>query len=270
MPPHLRWTNATKVSLIEEIRKRPILWQKDYPFGVRSTEKTDAWQAVARAMRKPIGDCRKAWISCRTMHRKLKRKIRTWQPGMAPVDLSWFGYQYLKFLDQEHKADEDIAPKNDLAQSDHSDHSAESSPPNLQHPAMLTVKQESAESPVPKSPTVPGTSDDHLSAEANVHTTEHDRQEHEECEQAKDDESFFDGWTVPVANVQLDYPMTSTPKDNEEPPPPVDDRPFHAFGRYVAVELCSMPRRAAILLQQQLHQCIIDAKLHALPPYSGE
>uniref|UniRef100_A0A182N4Y5 MADF domain-containing protein n=1 Tax=Anopheles dirus TaxID=7168 RepID=A0A182N4Y5_9DIPT len=145
MPPHLKWSSETKLILIREIRKRPVLWQKDFPVGARWVEKTEAWHGVARVMRKPVADCQKAWISCRTMYRKLKRRIRASQAGG----------------------------------------------------------------------------------------------------------------------------VSSTQKVTDEPVT-TDDRPFHAFGRYVAEELISMPRRAAILLQQQLHQCIIDAKLHALPPYSGE
>ena len=46
----------------------------------------------------------------------------------------------------------------------------------------------------------------------------------------------------------------------------VEDKPYDQFGRYVAAELRQLPQRQAILLQQEIQNCITRSKLSCLPP----
>lgn len=46
----------------------------------------------------------------------------------------------------------------------------------------------------------------------------------------------------------------------------VEDKPYDQFGKYVAAELRQLPQRQAILLQQEIQNCIIRSKLSCLPP----
>lgn len=46
----------------------------------------------------------------------------------------------------------------------------------------------------------------------------------------------------------------------------VEDKPYDQFGKYVAAELRQLPQRQAILLQQEIQNCITRSKLSCLPP----
>ena len=46
----------------------------------------------------------------------------------------------------------------------------------------------------------------------------------------------------------------------------VEDKPYDQFGKYVAAELRQLPQRQAILLQQEIQNCITRSKLSLLPP----
>ncbi|GFX31663.1 hypothetical protein TNCV_4081871 [Trichonephila clavipes] len=43
-----------------------------------------------------------------------------------------------------------------------------------------------------------------------------------------------------------------------------EDKPYDMFGRYVASEMRQLPNRAAILLQQEIQNCITRCKLNTL------
>lgn len=43
-----------------------------------------------------------------------------------------------------------------------------------------------------------------------------------------------------------------------------EDKPYDKFGKFVAAELRQLPQRQAILLQQEIQNCIIGSKLAAL------
>jgi hypothetical protein len=45
-----------------------------------------------------------------------------------------------------------------------------------------------------------------------------------------------------------------------------EDKPYDHFGKYVAAELRQLPQRQAILLQQEIQNCITRSKLSCLPP----
>jgi hypothetical protein len=45
-----------------------------------------------------------------------------------------------------------------------------------------------------------------------------------------------------------------------------EDKPYDQFGKYVAAELRQLPQRQAILLQQEIQNCITRSKLSLLPP----
>jgi len=46
----------------------------------------------------------------------------------------------------------------------------------------------------------------------------------------------------------------------------VEDKPYDHFAKYVAAELRQLPQRQAILLQQEIQNCIARSKLSLLPP----
>ena len=46
----------------------------------------------------------------------------------------------------------------------------------------------------------------------------------------------------------------------------VEDKPYDQFGKNVATELRQLPQRQAILLQQEIQNCITCSKLSLLPP----
>ena len=46
----------------------------------------------------------------------------------------------------------------------------------------------------------------------------------------------------------------------------VEDKPYDQFGKYVAAELRQLPQQQAILLQQEIQNCITRSKLSCLPP----
>lgn len=48
------------------------------------------------------------------------------------------------------------------------------------------------------------------------------------------------------------------------------EKPYDLFGRYVASELRQMPNRAAILLQQEIQNCITRSKLNILESEAAE
>ena len=46
----------------------------------------------------------------------------------------------------------------------------------------------------------------------------------------------------------------------------VEDKPYDHSGKYVVAELRQLPQRQAILLQQEIQNCITRSKLSLLPP----
>jgi hypothetical protein len=46
----------------------------------------------------------------------------------------------------------------------------------------------------------------------------------------------------------------------------VEDKPYDQFGKYVAAELRQLSQRHAILLQQEIQNCVTRSKLYCLPP----
>jgi hypothetical protein len=46
----------------------------------------------------------------------------------------------------------------------------------------------------------------------------------------------------------------------------VEDKPYDQFGKYVAAELRQLSQRHAILLQQEIQNCVTGSKLYCLLP----
>uniref|UniRef100_A0A182RBY2 MADF domain-containing protein n=1 Tax=Anopheles funestus TaxID=62324 RepID=A0A182RBY2_ANOFN len=251
------WTRATKLALIQEYRNHPILWQRGYRVSRYTPGKTQAWCEIATKLRMPVRECQQKILSCKAMYRKIRGLVRKKQKGEVISRESWFGYKHLQFLDQNLESSEQNDSLHEELDSDCSQEGKVVESTDCQS-AGVYVKQEAYDE------------EDLLSlGEPSIQGTdvlEDDTCQDQEADGVLEAVKMFS--TIPnhTRTDALEHPKcpTHSMKVNDERHD--IERPFDAFGRYVAVELSNMPPRAAILLQQQLHQCIIDAKLQTVGP----
>ncbi|GFW95285.1 hypothetical protein TNCV_314861 [Trichonephila clavipes] len=84
----------------------------------------------------------------------------------------------------------------------------------------------------------------------------------EEGNSIDQDEPDIGGEITPQSSEIMKPPQQ--PKKDEIANKSTEDQPYDLFGRYVASEMRQLPNRAAILLQQEIQNCITRCKLNTL------
>lgn len=68
----------------------------------------------------------------------------------------------------------------------------------------------------------------------------------------------------PEKTSSIKKPFWNISRDSPIEQNAAEEKPYDQFGKFVAAELCQLPQQQAILLQQEIQNCIIRSKLSYL------
>jgi hypothetical protein len=72
----MEWSQETIIQFIDEIKKRPIIWDPKHPLHFNKVRKQDVWEELATEMKRPVDECKKKMESLMSALRWEKRKMK--------------------------------------------------------------------------------------------------------------------------------------------------------------------------------------------------